>query len=512
MHIRVDWRASVSFTGTVLKYIALGLVVPLAVAIVYQEDILVFAATIAITVAIGFSLERLDSDPELRSREAILLVALAWLAVAFVGAIPYMLAGYGTESALAHPVNALFESMSGFTTTGATVMSDISTDHHSHAIMMWRQLTQWLGGMGIIVLMIAILPELAVNGAQLIRFEAPGPELQKLTPKIAETARILWLVYFGFTIVLIGLLYGLHLVGLAPNMHFYNAVAHGFSTLPTGGFSPEANSIAAFSAVVQWVIIPFMVVAGVNYALFWYVLHGEPRRFLQNTEFRGYAGAIAVLAAVLSALLYGGGAPALGALGGTTEGVGESALRHGLFQIVSLMNSTGFATSDFAEWDGTAQIVLLTAMFIGGSAGSTGGGIKIIRWLVIWKVAQRELLTAAHPDAVRPIRLGGYVVDEDVIRGVLGFTLLYLLIFVVATVFIAVDSTRGDISLSAIDAISASIATIGNIGPGFGELGPFGGYRDFTTTSKLVMIFLMWVGRLEIIPVLVLFTGAFWKR
>lgn len=211
-------------------------------------------------------------------------------------------------------------------------------------------------------------------------------------------------------------------------------------------------------------------------------------------------------------MLYGGAAPALGELGGTTEGSGESALRHGLFQIVSLLNSTGFATSDFAAWDSTAQFMLLTAMFVGGSAGSTGGGIKIIRWLVIWKVARRELVTAAHPEAVKPIRLGGYVIDEDVIRGVLGFTLLYLLVFVAATVFIVLNSARVGSSLTVLEAISASIATIGNIGPGFGTLGPFGSYLEFPMTSKLVMIFLMWIGRLEIIPVLVLFTGAFWKR
>ncbi|WP_440771436.1 TrkH family potassium uptake protein [Natronorubrum sp. DTA28] len=512
MSVRVDWRASVSLTGTVCKYLALALLVPLIVAVVYQEDILVFVAAIVITVTIGYLLERLDPNPDLKPREALLLVALAWFAVAVIGAVPYLIAGYGTESTLRHPVNALFESMSGFTTTGATVLGEISTDRHSHAIMMWRQLTQWLGGMGIIVLMIAILPELAVNGAQLIRTEAPGPEFQKLTPKIAETARILWLVYFGFTIVLIGLLYGLHLVGLAPNMHFYNAVAHGFTTLPTGGFSPEANSIAAFAAVVQWVIIPFMVIAGTNFALFWYVLHGEPRRFIQNTEFRAYAGAIAALIGVLGALLYSGAAPPLGQLGGTTEGTTEPALRQAAFQISSLMNSTGFATSDFAEWDTSGQIVLLFAMFIGGSAGSTGGGIKVIRWLVVWKVARRELFTAAHPEGVKPIRLGGYVVDEDVIRGVLGFTLLYLLLFVFATVFIVLDAARAGYSISILEAISASIATIGNIGPGFGTLGPFGSYLEFPTSSKLLMIFLMWVGRLEIIPVLVLFTGAFWKR
>ena len=300
MKLRVEWRTTTALVGTVLKYIAIAMVVPLAVSVVYMEDIWVFGLSIAVTGAVGLGLERLESDSEIGPAEALLLVAISWFAVALVGTIPYLLAGYGTSSTLAHPINALFESMSGFTTTGATVMGEISTDRHSHAIMLWRQLTQWLGGMGIIVLMVAILPELAVNGAQLMKTEAPGPDLQKLTPRIAETARVLWLVYFGFTALLAMLLYGLHLGGFAPNMTAYNAIAHAFSTLPTGGFSPESDSIAAFSATVQWVIIPFMVVAGTNFALFWHLLDGDIRTLLEDVEFRAYAGAIAVLTAILA--------------------------------------------------------------------------------------------------------------------------------------------------------------------------------------------------------------------
>ncbi|USZ67612.1 TrkH family potassium uptake protein [Halorussus salilacus] len=511
MELRVEWRQSVALTGTIIKYLAAAMVVPLAVAVVYGDDVGVFLASIAITVAVGLSLERLSDDTDLHPREALLLVALSWVGVALVGTVPYLLAGYGTASTLANPVNALFESMSGFTTTGATVMGEISFERHSHALLMWRQLTQWLGGMGIIVLMVAILPELAVNGAQLISSEAPGPELQKLTPQIAETARILWLFYLGFTVLYVVLLYGLHLAGLAPNMDFYNAVAHGFTTLPTGGFSPEADSIAAFSPAVQWVVIPFMLIAGTNFALFYFVYRDDVREFFENREFQAYVGASAGLTVVLWGLLFTGSAPALD-LGGVTEGVTENALRQAAFQIVSLLNSTGYATSDFAQWDTTGQVVLLFAMFIGGSAGSTGGGVKVVRWLIVLKAARRELFTAAHPEAVRPIRLGDSVIDEDTIRGILGFTFMYLLIFGVATVLIALDAGRVGMELTTLDVISASIATLGNIGPGFGPLGPFGSYLDFPATSKLLMIFLMWIGRLEIIPGLVLLTGAFWKR
>lgn len=507
MSWRVEWRASVGLLGTGLKYLALTMSIPLFVALVYGEDIWVFAVSMAIVTVAGFALERVDTDPDLGPREALLFVSLAWLMAALVGTIPYLLAGYGTASTLADPVNAFFESMSGFTTTGATVMGEISTNRHSHAVLMWRQLTQWLGGMGIIVLMIAILPEVAVNGAQLMDSEAPGPYLQKLTPRIAETARILWLIYFAFTVVYVALLYGLHLAGMAPNMDLFNAVAHGFTTLPTGGFSPQADSIAAFSAAVQWAVIPFMVIAGVNFALFGQVLQGEVEAMIENPEFRVYAGAIAVLTAVVSVLLVRGAAPPL-ELGGVTEGVTENTLRQAAFQIGSLMNSTGYATADFAQWDSHAQIVLLFAMFIGGSAGSTGGGVKVIRWLVVLKTIRRELLTTVHPDVVKPVRLGGGIIEEDAIRGIMVFTLLYILVFGLSAVFIAVDTARIGIQLSVLEAVSASLATIGNIGPGFGRLGPFGSYLFFSDVSKLLMIFLMWVGRLEIVPVLAIFMSS----
>jgi trk system potassium uptake protein TrkH len=509
--VRVNWRQSVGFTGTVIKYLAVAMLIPLAVSLIYGEDVGTFLLSIGSTVVIGFALEQLNDDPQLGPREALLFVALSWGAVAVIGAVPYIIAGQGTESTLRLPVNALFESMSGFTTTGATVTGEISFARHSHALLMWRQLSQWLGGMGIIVLMVAILPEAAVNGAQLVESEAPGPELQKLTPKIAETARLLWLFYLGFTVLYILLLLGLHYAGMAPNMDLYNAIAHGFTTLPTGGFSPQADSIAAFSPAVQWLVIPFMLIAGMNFALFYVLVQDNYVEFLRDRELQAYLGANAGLAVILWGFLFTGSAPPL-ELGGVTQGATENALRQATFQIASLLNSTGYATSDFAQWDSTAKGVLLFAMFIGGSAGSTGGGIKIVRWLVVFKSMRRQLFTTAHPSAVKPVRLGDHVIDESVIRAIYGFTLLYLLTFAFATMLILIDAGRAGLEMTILEALSASIATIGNIGPGFGFLGPFGSYVTFPTTSKLLMIFLMWIGRLEIIPVFVIFTGAFWNE
>ncbi len=529
MRIRLDWRQSVALTGTVVKYISAAMLLPLAISLLYGEDVLAFLFSTVVVATVGIVMERVASDTDLGHREAFLFVALVWGVVAVLGSIPYLVAGYGTASTVGLSVsspstafesvsNALFEPMSGFTTTGSTVLGEISFERHSHALLMWRQLTQWLGGMGIIVLMIAILPEIAANGAQIMDSETPGPELQKLTPRIVETARLLWLFYISLTLLYVGLLFGLSQTGrvfgesLAPEMDLCNAVAHGFTTLPTGGFSPQADSIAAFSPAVQWVVIPFMIVAGVNFGLFYYLLQREYRSVLVDRELQAYLGAIAGLVVILWGLLFTGSAPPLGGLGGQTEGAVENAFRQAAFQIGSVMNSTGYATSNFAEWETPAKMVLLIAMFIGGSAGSTGGGIKVIRWLIVTKAVRRTVFNTTRPDAVRPIRLGGRVIDEESVRAMLGFNFLYLLIFAAGMLVILFDATRVGLKMTPLEAISASLATLGNIGPGFGFLGPFGSFLEFPPTTKLLMTFLTWIGRLEIIPVLVLFTGAFWRR
>jgi len=514
MTVRVDWRASLSLVGTVVKWLSVPLFVPLVLSVVYGDGgTVAFATTIIVSLVAGIALEGLSDRTDIGTREGFLMVATTWLAVSIVGGLPYVIAGWGTGSTLALPTNALFESMSGFTTTGATVMGEISFAKHGHALLLWRQLTQWLGGMGIVVLAVAILPELSVGGAQLMDAEAPGPGIQKLTPRIAETARALWLAYVGITVLEMVLLYGLHRTGYAPNMTLYNAVAHGFTTMATGGFSPEARSIEAFSAAVQWIVIPFMVAAGTNFALFYHVLKGEPGHLWRDKEFRVYVGILGVFTAVLSGLLFtDAGLTAVEGVAGPITGDIEASLRHGAFQVASIVTTTGYASMDFNTWSPAAQYALLFAMFIGGSAGSTGGAIKIVRWIVMLKTLRRELFTTVHPDAVAPVRLGGRALDERAIRGIFAFTFVYIAIFFLATFVVIALGADVDGSLSVLESMSAVAATLGNVGPGFGALGPMNNYLIFPDSSKLLMVGLMWIGRLEILPVLVILTNTYWRE
>jgi len=507
----VDYRVSLSLVGTVVKYLAAAPLFPVLVALRYGESPVPFLVTSTVMVLVGVALEQLSEESKLGHREAFLLVSLSWLVVPILGTIPYLVAGQGT---VANPVNAMFESMSGFTTTGATVLGDISFDTHSHAMLMWRQLSQWLGGMGILVLMVAILPELSVGGAQIMNQEAPGISIEKLTPRIQETARALWRIYAGFTLLAALVYYGLNLLGYAPNMGIYNAVAHALTTMPTGGFSPEARSIEAFSPAIQWAVMPFMVVAGTNFALFWYAFNGRIRKLTDNTEFRAYILLMAVFSAIISVLLLTGvglaeAAPNIDPIPGNIE----NSFRQGLFQVLAIVTTTGYASMDFNVWDQSAQTILLFAFFLGGSAGSAAGSIKIVRWVLVKKAMGRTLFTSVHPEAVKPVRMGSQAVDEETVRDVLVFVMIFLTLFMVSTIVIYVDSLMiPDMNLSGLEAMSVAIATLGNIGPGFGEVGPMNGFGNFSAPAKLYMVFLMWIGRLEILSVLVILTPAYWRE
>ena len=523
MRIRVDWASSASLTGTVLKWLAVPLLVPLALAILDGTDVLPFAAAIVVTVVAGVALEGLSDTRELRQREAFLMVALTWLGVAAVGAIPFFLTGVGADpdSSFYNPigavgngdlaailvvlsafVDALFESMSGLTTTGATIMSGWDFENQSRAIMFWRQLIQWLGGLGILVVAIGLLSNLMVGGAQLMETETQTRNVTKLTPEIERTARLIWGLYVGLTLAAAATLYGLYLLGFAPNMDLFNAVSHAFTSVATAGFSPEVDSLAAFSPAAQLALIPFMILGATNFVLLYAIVRGDLERPLRSEEFRFYLGVI-VLFSVTVALILG--------LDSTVEmGVGET-VRHALFNVVSIVTTTGYASMDFNVWSPAATYFLFLGMFVGGMAGSTTCSIKTLRWLVICKALLRNLFVSIHPQAVRPVRLGESVVEEDTINDIFAYVMLALVLFFLLTIVVIADATRVDTTVSEFEALGASAAIFLNIGPAFGLAGPLENYAAFPLSTRADMIVMMWVGRIEIIPVLVLLLPAYWE-
>ena len=493
----VDVGAALNLVGAMLKYLSLAALFPAALAIGYGESVWPFLASGAIAAAAGQALELATRGKErVGVREGFLVVSLTWLVAAGFGALPYLLSG---EEQLARPLDAYFEAMSGFTTTGATVLTDI--EGLSRSLAMWRQFTQWLGGMGIIVLALAILPRLRVGGRQLLEQELPGPEIEPLAASIRDTARRLWLLYIGLTAAEALALAVLGWTGVDERMTPYEAVAHAFTTLPTGGFSTQARSIEVFAAASQWVIVFFMFVAGANFALTYRALvRRQPRPALRDEELRLYVGLLGLGSLILLLELWAEGLYA-----------GEEAIRHAVFETVSIMTTTGYASADYNVWTILAYITLVGLMFAGGSAGSTSGGIKVVRHLLIGKILRRELRQTVHPELVMPVRLNSTTVDERTLRAVLAFVLLYMGLFGLGALGIVVDAARADVEVRAIDAIAAAAATIGNVGPALGFAGPMGSFEPFTDLSKGIMIVLMYAGRLEIIPLAVLLTRNYWR-
>ncbi len=492
----VDVPAALNMVALVVKWMSFTLLVPAAVALIYGESEQPFLWTFAISFIIGLALERVTGGAEtIGIREGALVVAVGWLAASAVGALPYVFEGGDA----ARPVDAYFEAMSGFTTTGASIMSDI--EGHGHALLFWRGLTQWLGGMGIIVLALAILPKLTVGGRQLMENESPGPEFDKLAPRIRDTAKQLWLLYIGFSVLQVALLWGGELVA-GSGMSLFNSIAHTFTTMATGGFSPEGRSLEGFSAYTQWICVLFMVIAGANFGL-WYRAMFRSRKWLRrDEEFRAYLLIILVASALVAVALFEDG----------LYGVHDT-IRHSVFQVVSLMTTTGYGSVDFVQWNlPLAFAVLLGVMLVGGCAGSTGGSIKVVRWLVVWRACRRDLATFAHPERVAPIRVSGLTVEERAVRAALSFTLLYLLLLAAGIVALLLDVARTGLEVSTFQVISDAVTTIGNVGPGIGFTGPMGSFSPYSDVSTIVMTVLMWLGRLELLPVMVLLTRGYWRR
>ncbi len=479
------WRYVINVTGLLAFFTGLTMAVPIGVAYIYRDASLhpmLAAAGITLLAGAGLHLAFRGSRAEvITQREGMAIVAAGWTAAGLFGALPFYL---GLDMSF---VDAVFESVSGFTTTGSSILTDIEAV--PEGLLLWRSFIQWLGGMGIIVLSIAILPFLKVGGMQMYKAEVPSPVPDKLKPHIRDTAKVLWKVYTLMTLLQIALL-------MLGGMGVFDAVCHTFTTMPTGGYSTKNTSVAHFNSVYfDVVFIVFMFLAGINFSLHYLFLTGKPLAFWRDSECRFFLGLVLVLVAVVSLDIWRSVYAELG-----------QAIRYGAFQVVSILTTTGYATADYELWPGTSQIILLLCMFLGASAGSTGGGMKILRVMVAFKYCYRELFLLVHPHAVSRIKLGGKAIPEDVIRSVLGFLALYVGLFAVGTVLVAATGVGFD------TAIGSVAATLGNVGPGFGTVGPAENFAHIPHAGKWVLIWMMLLGRLEIYTVIILFVPEFYRK
>lgn len=422
-----------------------------------------------------------DVNKVISKRDGYVIVSLAWVVISVFGALPFFLSG-----AISSYTDAFFETISGFTTTGATILSDIEA--MPKGLLFWRSMTHWIGGMGIIVLSLAILPFLGIGGMQLFIAEVPGPTPDKLHPRITQTAKRLWGIYVILTIAETGFL-------MLGGMNLFEGLCHAFGTMATGGFSTRNTSIAAFSPYIQYVITVFMILAGTNFTLHYLALHGRIKDIWKNEEYRYYIYTIAAATLIIAATLTFSG-----------QGGIEKSFRDSIFTVVSIITTTGFITADYLIWPGVLWFIIFLLMFVGGSAGSTGGGIKVVRQLLLFKNSVLELKRLMHPQAVIPVRMNDRPVSQDIIFNVLAFFLIYMLIFAGGTFVMSI------IGLDFESAIGATAATLGNIGPGIGMVGPVGNYAEIHVIGKWFLSFLMLLGRLELFTVLILLSPAFWKR
>jgi trk system potassium uptake protein TrkH len=471
--VRQRVRLTLHIIGSFLKYFALAYIVPLVIAIYYGEDWRIFLYSLLITLATGLLLEfGFRTSKVIERAEGFTIVAFTWLLIPLLGTLPYIFLGLGF-------LDAFFETMSGFTTTGATILKVV--EELPKSAILWRCLTQWLGGMGVILLFISILPRLGVGGSQLFDREFPGPLPERLRPRFRTTARLLWTIYVGLTVAQIALLYFLARVEL------FDSICISFSTIPTGGFTPTTGSIGAYAnPLAEYIIMAFMFLAGMSFILHYQVLRGNWKA-IKGEEFRLY---VIILGAAIFLLILS---------------QGFSSYREGMFQAISIMSTTGFVTVDFASWHSGARILLLTLMFIGACGGSTGGAIKVVRVLALIKHTRVMMRKAISPKAVIPMKLNQKPISEGIIRDIISFLFLYILVAITASVVLCF------LGLNLETAISAVAATLGNVGPGLGGVGPISNYAGLPGPAKFILIICMWLGRLELFTVIMIFSPRFWR-
>ena len=423
-----------------------------------------------------------NASKNIGRREGYIIVSIAWIVISLFGTLPYLISG-----AIPNFTDAFFETISGFTTTGASILTDIESV--PRGILFWRSMTQWIGGMGIIVLSVAILPILGIGGMQLFVAEMPGIAPDKLHPRITQTAKRLWLIYVLLTFVETILL-------MLGGMDLFNSLCHSFATMATGGFSTQNASVADYSAHIQYVLIVFMFLAGTNFTLHYFALRGKFKNIWKNEEYRYYL-LFTLSVTILITFIW--------ILQSNINNI-EKTFRDSLFQVVSIITTTGFVSSDYLIWPGFLWFFIFLLMFVGGSAGSTGGGIKIARHILLLKNSSSELKRSIHPQAIIPVKYNGKAVSQDIIFKVMAFFLIYLTIFFIGTFVMTL------FGLDFKSAIGSTIATLGNIGPGIGKVGPVHNYAWIPDMGKWFLSLLMLLGRLELFTVLIIFTSSFWKK
>ncbi|WP_089888290.1 TrkH family potassium uptake protein [Kriegella aquimaris] len=433
-------------------------------------------------------------DKEVKRREGYIIVTFGWIVMSLSGMLPYLFSG-----AIPDITNAFFETISGYTTTGASVVDDIEA--LPEGILFWRSLTHWIGGMGIIVLAIAILPLLGIGGMQLFAAEAPGPSADKLHPRITDTAKRLWLIYFGYTIAETILL---KLAG----MSFFDAINHALATLSTGGFSTKNASLAYWNnePLIQYIVIFFMFLAGSNFVLSYFAFKGKVQRVLKDEEFKYYTALVLIFSVVSAVVIYLKANVPVSDYHPMVLGPAESAFRHGLFQIISVITTTGFVTADFTTWTPFLTVLFFGLMFAGGSAGSTAGGIKIMRHLLIIKNGLLEFKRTLHPAAIIPVRYNNKSISQVIVYNIIAFFVLYMLLFIIGALVL------GALGVDFETAIGGAASSLGNVGPAFGSLNPVSNFNGLPALGKWWCGFLMLVGRLELFTVLILLTPYFWKK
>lgn len=480
----MNFRVVLRVLGILLVCEALLMLPSLAVATYYNgTDIQAFALSILITGMAGVPLTFLKTGSRsMYARDGFAIVALGWILLSLFGGLPFFISG-----SIPSFVDCFFETSSGFTTTGASILTEIES--LPRGILFWRSFTHWVGGMGVIVLTLAILPSAGAGAMQMMKAESPGPNPGKIVPKVAETAKILYQIYILITIVEIILL---KMAGLP----YFDAAIHTFGTVGTGGFSNMNTSVGSYNNLSAEIIITlFTFICGANFTLYYQMMKGDLLAPFKDEEFRFYSAAIFISIILITINLYGN----------VFATIGES-LRHSSFQVVTIISTTGYSSTDFEQWGMFSKIILFMLMFIGGCAGSTGGAIKNIRFLLLFKVMKRELLQIIHPKAVYSIRLGSRAVDEKTLSEVLAFFFMYIIIFIMAVLAVSLDN------LDWATTVTSVAATLGNVGPGFGIVGALGNYSSLSDFSKIVLSMCMIIGRLEIYPILLLGIPSFWKR